>query len=390
MGVVADLEFDPYSLQCLEDPYPVYRALLEDAPLYHSEKRGFWAISRHADVQRCARDWETFSSRSGVDLSGSVGLTGPGGFLDMDPPRHDQLRRIVRSHFTPKAIGALEDTVRDQVRVIGAEIRARGGGDLGRDLARPLPLRLVCALLGFPPADYGDLERWFDPMVRRAPDTTAVPASAHKAAEAMRGYIDDVAAHRARHPSDDLLSALVSAELRGELTVQERTGICVLLFLAGISTAAGLISTSLYLLEAHPVQRKALLREPAMIPTAVEELLRYVSPVQALARTTTRPVELYGSSLPEGARLLLVFAAANRDPRRFADPDKLHLRRKAERNLGFGEGIHFCLGANLARLQMRVVLDTLLPVMPEFSVSGPVKWLSTPGDRGIESLPVTV
>ena len=308
----------------------------------------------------------------------------------MDPPRHDQLRRIVRSHFTPRAIGALEDTVRDNVRVIGAEIRARGGGDLGRDLARPLPLRLVCTLLGFPPADYGDLERWFDPMVRRAPDTTAVPASAHRAAEAMRGYIDDVAAQRARHPSDDLLSALVSAELRGELTVQERTGICVLLFLAGISTAAGLISTSLYLLEAHPVQRRALLREPAIIPTAVEELLRYVSPVQALARTTTRPVELYGSFLPEGARLLLVFAAANRDPRRFADPDELHLSRKAERNLGFGEGIHFCLGANLARPQMRVVLDTLLPVMPEFSVSGRVRWMSTPGDRGIESLPVTV
>lgn len=253
MGVVADIEFDPYSLQCLEDPYPVYRALLEDAPLYHNEKRGFWAVSRHADTQRCARDWKTFSSRSGVDLSGSVGLAGPGGFLDMDPPRHDLLRRIVRSHFTPKAIGALEDTVRDQVRVIGAEIRARGGADLGRELARPLPLRLVCTLLGFPPADYGDLERWFDPMVRRAPDTTAVPASAHRAAEAMRGYIDDVAAERARHPSDDLLTALVSAELRGELTVQERTGICVLLFLAGISTAAGLISTSLYLLEAHPV-----------------------------------------------------------------------------------------------------------------------------------------
>jgi cytochrome P450 len=390
MGVVADLEFDPYSRQCLEDPYPVYRTLLEDAPLYHSEKRDFWAVSRHADVQRCARDWETFSSRNGVDLSGSVGLAGPGGFLDMDPPRHDQLRRIVRGHFTPKAIGALEDTVRHQVRVIGTEIRERGGGDLGRDLARPLPLRLVCTLLGFPPADHGDLERWFDPMVRRTPDTTAVPASAHRAAEAMRGYIDEVAAQRARQPSDDLLSALVSAELRGELTVQERTGICVLLFLAGISTAAGLISTSLYLLEAHPEQRRALLGEPAIIPSAVDELLRYVSPVQALARTTTRPVELYGSSLPEGARLLLVFAAANRDQRRFADPDGLRLRRKAERNLGFGEGIHFCLGASLARLQMRVVLDTLLPVMPEFSVSGPISWMSTPGDRGIESLPVTV
>jgi cytochrome P450 len=390
VGVAADTEFDPYSLQCLEDPYPVYLALLEDAPLYRSEKRGFWAVSRHADVQRCARDWETFSSRGGVDLSGSVGLAGPGGFLDMDPPRHDQLRRVVRSHFTPKAIGALEDTVRDQVRAIGAEIRACGGGDLGRDLARPLPLRLICTLLGFPSADYGDLERWFDPLVRRAPDTTAVPPRAHSASEAMRGYIDHVAAQRAQHPSDDLLSALVSAEQRGELTVQERTGICVLLFLAGISTAAGLISTSLYLLEAHPAQRTALLREPTIIPTAVEELLRYVSPVQALARITTRPAELHGSLLPEGARLLLVFGAANRDPRRFADPDELNVRRKAERSLGFGEGIHFCLGANLARLQMRAVLDTLLPAMPDFSVSGPVRWMSTPGDRGIESLPVTV
>ena len=390
MGVVADIEFDPYSRECLEDPCPVYRALLEDAPLYRSEKRGFWAVSRHADVQRCARDWETFSSRDGVDLSGSVGLAGTGGFLDMDPPRHDELRRIVRGQFAPKAIASLEGTVRDHVRVIGAGLRAHGGGDLGRDLARPLPLRRVCTLLGFPEADYDELECWFDAMVRRAPDTTEVPANAHRAAEAMRGYIDGAAARRARHPSDDLLSTLVAAELRGELTGQERTGICVLLFLAGISTAAGLISTSLYLLASQPAQRSALLRDPAMIPTAVEELLRYVSPVQALARTTTRPVELHGSCLPAGARLLLVFAAANRDPRRVADPDELRLRRKVERNLGFGEGIHFCLGAHLARLQLRVVLDTLLPVMPDFSVSGPVTWLSTPGDRGIESLPVAL
>lgn len=207
---------------------------------------------------------------------------------------------------------------------------------------------------------------------------------------AMRGYLADAAGRRRRRPGDDLLTALVAAEDRGELTAQERTGICVLLFLAGISTAAGLISVSLYLLASEPAQRSALPRDPSLVPGAVEELLRYVSPVQALARTATREVEVNGTVLPEGARVLIVHGAANRDPRRFADPDTLDVRRQPERNIGFGEGIHFCLGAHLARLQTRVVLDTLLPAMPEYALSGPVRWMTTPGDRGIDSLPVSI
>lgn len=387
-GVTADVEFDPFSLECMEDPYPTYRALLEEAPVYHNATRRFWALSRFADVQDSARDWETFSNRGGVDLSGSVSLVGDGGFLGMDPPRHDELRRIVRDRFTPKSILGLERQIRDHVGGITARLVDCGRADLASELARPLPLRTICALLGFPAKDDGKLGRWFDAMVRRVPGTSEIPAEARSAAEAMRAYLDEAAESRSRDLGEDVFSALVAAEHSGALTRQERTGICVLLFLAGISTAAGLVSTGLYLLTTHPRQRAGLVRHPARIPGAVEELTRYVSPVQALARTTTRRVELHGSSIPEGARVLLVYGAANRDPRRFPCSDDLELERERSRHLGFGEGIHFCLGAPLARLQMRVVLEALLPSIPDFELAGPVKWMTTPGDRGLDSLPV--
>ena len=170
MGVsTTDIEFDPFSLESMVDPYPTYRALLADAPVYRSERRGFWALSRYADVQQAARDLDRFSSEGGVDLSGSVGLAGPGGFLDMDPPRHDELRRVVRGFFTPKAILSLEDQIRAHVEGLTTGFVERGTADLGVELARPLPLRSICALLGFPAADDAALGGWFDAMVRRDP-----------------------------------------------------------------------------------------------------------------------------------------------------------------------------------------------------------------------------
>jgi cytochrome P450 len=385
--VATNFEFDPYSRESMEDPYPVYRKLLADAPLYYSETRGFFAVSRYDDVRAYARDWEVFSSRDGVDLSGSVGLAGPGGFLDMDPPRHDHLRKMVRDRFTPKAVQVLEQTARAEVELVTSRILASGGGDVAQELARMLPLTLVCRLLAFPERDREQLASWFDAMVRRAPGTAAIPASAQTAAATMRGYVEN-AARRADRGPDSVLASLVAAERRGDLIRQELTGICVLLFLAGISTAAGLISTSLYLLATHQDQRVALLGDPGLIPGAVDELLRFVSPVQALARVTTRPTEIHGETLPEGARLLLLFGAANRDPRRFERPDCLDVTRTSRRNLGFGEGIHFCLGAHLARLQTRIVLETILARMPRYRISGPIRWMSTPGDRGLDSLPI--
>jgi cytochrome P450 len=388
VAAAPELVFDPFSQEALEDPYPIYRRLLADAPVYRNPDRDLWALTRYADVQAVARDWETFSSRDGVDLSGSVGLAGPGGFLDLDPVRHDELRRVIRDRFTPKAIGSLEEEVRSHVRTLTERLVTNGEGDFGADLARPLPLRMICALLGFPPDDDARLGEWFDAMVRRAPGMAGVPAEARTAADAMCEYLDAAAAHRARRPGEDVLSALVTAERDGVISSQERTGMCVLLFLAGISTAAGLISTGLWLLALHEDQRAALVRDPSLIPQAVEELVRYVSPVQALSRTTTEAVELHGVRIPERARVLLVFGAANRDPRKFQDPDALDLRRLKTRHLGFGEGIHFCLGAPLARLQMRVVLETLLPAIPRYELAGEVRWMTTPGDRGLDSVPI--
>jgi cytochrome P450 len=382
------VEFDPFALVCFEDPYPAYWFMLGQAPVYRSERHGLWALSRFEDVQRAARDWETFSSTGGVDLSGSVGLLGEGGFLGMDPPRHDVLRRVVRAHFTPKGIAALEARVAVHVDSLADSVLDRGECDLAVELARPLPVRMICALLGFPERDDEDLGRWFDAMVRRNPGSAEIPTDARTAADAMRAYIDEAAAMRASRPGDDVLSGLVASQRSREISESERTGICVLLFLAGISTAAGLISTGLHLLGEDPDQRAALVRDPFGIPAAVEELTRFVSPVQALARRTTRDAVLHDVRIPQGERILLVYGAANRDPRRFDDPDELDLGRDQGRHLGFGEGIHFCLGAPLARRQMRLVLERLLPRIPNYEPAGPVRWMTTPGDRGLDSVPV--
>jgi cytochrome P450 len=385
-----DFVFDPFSREALEDPYPIYRRLLDEAAVYRNPDRDFWALTRYDDVQAAARDWETFSSGDGVDLSRSVGLAGPGGFLDMDPIRHDELRKVIREKFTPKAILGLEREVRTHVQGLIDDFIARGEADFAADLARALPLRMICSLLGFPMQDDPPLQGWFEAMVRRVPGRAEVPQEARDAAAAMRHYIDSAAAGRAGGDGGDVLTALVAAENAGEISPQERTGMCVLLFLAGISTAAGLISTGLWLLHLHSDQRAALVRDPGLIPDAVEELVRYVSPVQALARTTTREVDLHGERVPKDARVLLVFGAANRDPRRFERPDVLDVQRARARHLGFGEGIHFCLGAPLARLQARVVLEELLSAMPWYEVAGDVRWMTTPGDRGLDCLPVRV
>ena len=380
------VEYDPFLFY--EDPYPVYRRLRDEAPVYLNRERSIWVLSRFDDVQRAGRDWRTFSSAEGVDIDDS--RLGPGSFLDADPPRHDELRKILHADFAPASLGRLEPLIAAKVDALVGSLIEREQVDLVGELARRLPVSVVCDLLGAPAEDHAQLERWYADMLYREPGRSEVPEIAEHATREIRRYIVDAVTERLRSPRGDLLSTIAAAHGEGRLSMDEVDGMCRLLLLAGVHTTSSLIANALMLLEERPDERRALGADPARIPDAIEELLRYLAPVQSGARVTTDEVEIHDVSVPRGERILLLWASANRDERRFPDPDVLDLERRPLRNVAFGEGIHFCLGAPLARLEARIAFEALFTRIPEYEIVGPVERHFTFLERGIARLPAVV
>jgi cytochrome P450 len=378
--------YDP--LVFYEDPYPIYRLLRDSGAVYQSEERGVWVLSRYREVQAAARDWQTYSNAEGVDIDDF--RIGPGSFLELDPPRHDELRKLVQPSFAPARIKPLEEGVHRKVDELLTPLVESGGGDLSTDFARRLPLALICDLLGIPAADHDAIDEWFTGMMERVPGQVEAPAQAEEAASSLRAYIGEAVAERHRRPRDDLLTRLASAEAAGEVSPQEVGGMVVLLLIAGIHTTSSLIATSLLVLEPLAEKRALLRSEPERIPAAIEELLRYDAPIQWLVRVTTRDVEVEDVVIPGGAKTILLWGSANRDERRFEDPDTLDFDRPRARHLAFGEGIHFCLGAPLARMEARLAFEAFFARVSDYSLAGPVERLFTFEERAIANLPASL
>jgi len=386
----APLVWDP--LDQLADPYPTYRRLRDEAPAYWNADREMWALSRFDDIHAASRDWETFSSAGGTgnDADDTYQMFLPAGDVAAtDPPLHTRLRGALRMAFSPSQIRVkFEEPVRTRANSLIDAFADTGHADFAQGFARRLPSHAMFTWFGFPDEDHEQLNSWFALMLDRVRGQRALPATALAARDQMRGYLEEAVADRRRTPRDDLLGFLVAAHAEGQVSTDEITGSCMLLFQAGIITTSGLISNSLLNLARFPDQRRLLHDEPGRLPVAIEELLRFDAPIQALVRTTTTDVDIRGTTIPAGSRVNLIWGSANRDERRWPDADQLDIDRDPQRHVAFGEGIHHCLGAPLARLEGRIALEELLRRIPDYEVDGPVLRVATPTDRALESLPV--
>jgi cytochrome P450 len=370
------VDLNPFAHEFHENPYPTYRRLRDEAPLYHNPALEFWALSRYRDVLSASLDWQTYSSAEGTTLE----RLDPRLFevrpmiIFLDPPRHDRLRKLVSRAFTPRRIAELEPFIRATVVRLLDRLHADGGGDFVRGFSLPLPMEVIFTLLGVPEGDRRQLREWMDLSLERDRDTPVVPERAMVAMASMMnywvGWLDEIR----RRPTDGLVSALLEVEVEDDdgrptrLTDGEIIGFCNLIGSAGNETVTKLLANACVLFARHPGEYAKVLADPRVIPDAVEEALRYTSPSQYQGRVTTRDVEWYGATVPKGARILLLTGSANRDEREFPDPDRFDVGRRPEQHLALGHGVHFCLGASLARLESRVAIEEFARRFPQYAV----------------------
>lgn len=390
--------YDPYDFDIDDNPYPVWKRLRDEAPLYYNDRYDFYALSRFTDVEDALKDWRTFSSAKGTLLEllkADIELP-PGTIIFEDPPAHDLHRGLLSRVFTPRRMAEVEPEVRAFCARTLDPLVGSDGFDVIADLGAQVPMRTIGMLLGIPESDQVALRDRIDNGLKLG--EAEMPAFEEgidqlTQNELFEEYID----FRYQHPGDDLMTDLITAEYtdldgtRRRLTREEALGYIGLVAAAGNETTNRLIGWTTRLFSQHPDQRREVHGDRSLIPGAIEEVLRYESPSPVQARHVTAEVELHGTTIPQDSALLLLNGAANRDERVFEDPDRFDIHREIGHHLAFGYGIHFCLGAALARLEGRVMLDELLNRFPDWAVDEDKAVRGrTSTVRGWESLPIVV
>lgn len=396
--------YNPLEKSYLEDPYPFYRKLQSSDPIHRSRLINGWVLSRYADInetltdsrfiadERKLPDFEKRRQRI-IKTAGIPDDPPVPSMLRLDPPDHTRLRSLVNKAFTPRAIEKLRPRVEEIVNELIDAAADKGSMDVIEDLAYPLPVMVIAEMLGVPADDREQLKRWSDEIVLTlgtVPDGDKT-RRAYEAGKEMMAYVEKIAEERQGEPRDDLLSALLAVEEEGDrLSIEEVYSTILLILVAGNETTTNLIGNGLLALFRNPDQLELLRDDPALAQSAVEELLRYDSPVQATARFVTEEVALNGHTVKPFQQVVLLLGAANRDPEQFTDPDRLDITREEGSPLSFSHGIHFCLGAPLARIEAQIALPAMLQRFPDLKLATDrVEW----GDgiilRGLKSLPVT-
>lgn len=385
------VDYDPLHPPDWQDPYPSYARLRDEAPVHWAPQTGTWCISRYADVTRVLRDPETFSSRDAFEIMlkgrrpNGVGPRDafeiarflyrlrlnplrmrkqpPVSIITCDPPEHDVMRAIVNRGFTPRQVRGWEPRMREIVAGCMQKLQDGKPFDVVSDLAVPLPVSIIAELLGVGPERHLDFKRWSDTIIAgiSGGDRADTFRPFLRAMGELTAYLREVSDDRRRHPRQDLISTLVDPRHGDTLDPGSLAQFVIVLLVAGNETTTNLIGNGTKALLDHPDQLERVRRDPVLVPDMIEEVLRFDAPLQFVFRRTTRPVEVAGTPIPENASVTVLLASANRDERQFEDPDRFDVTRDTRGHLGFGLGIHFCLGASLARLEARTAFEALLP-----------------------------
>jgi len=397
---MADIQFNPMAPDFVADPYPMYHRLRAEDPV-HRSPLGFWVLTRYADVIAMLRDPRLTKEPIAAFVAARFGMAVPPpglglSMLDRDPPDHTRLRGLVSKAFTPRALEALRPGIQQIVNGLLDAVERRGSMDLIEEFAYPLPVRVICEMLGVPVRDHERFKQWGLDIARgldaiMLPPDSEVGKRSITGRRALADYFRELIAERRAAPREDMLSALIAAEEAGDkLNEEELLATSILLLVAGHETTVNLIGNGTLALLRHPAELRKLRERPALIATAVEELLRFDGPVQRTARIPSEDITLGGQTIGKGEMVMPFLGAANRDPVQFPDPDRLDITRADNRHIAFGMGIHFCLGAPLARMEGQIAINTLLARLPRLALATDrPRFRQSLTLRGLETLPVS-
>ncbi|HQR02725.1 MAG: cytochrome P450 [Proteobacteria bacterium] len=384
------VEFDPYDYATQDDPFPGYKALRDHAPVYRSRKHGFWLLSRYDDVLAAVRDAKTFSSRI-ITLEPLTDEELPPLVITSDPPDHGRLRHLIAPMLTPAAVAPLGEDIRQLTRRLLAPLLPSGRMDAIVDFAQRLPMAMMCRLLGVPMEDEDDLRRWTDMAVDRKDGVFTTTEENNLANQSIYRYFETQYQQRLADPAprDDLLGRLMAAEKEGRISHEEFLGFGYMLALAGSETTRKLLGNMIYYLWKFKDQWKLLQQDPSLLGSAIEETVRYNGPTHMMGRLVTTDITLHGQTLKRGDKVGVLLMSGNRDERKYTNPDVYDIRRNPRDHLGFGGGLHACVGAALARLEVKIAIQELLHAIDDYHViESACTRTHSPQVRGFANLPI--